>query len=243
MKRISSFWIVLFLAGITTLAGCFHDNFWIRGSGPIRTQERLLNSFDKVILEMSANVYIQQGDVQEVLIEAQENLHQVIETDISGGVLKIRTRGNIMSHDGINIFITTPEITGLRITGSGDIVANNSIFTSVMELIILGSGDIRVQDLDANNVYSEIIGSGDIYVAGEKEATQHHIQIEGSGSVHAFDLKADEVDVKITGSGDARVHAVSNLDIEILGSGDVYYIGFPVINQRVVGSGRLYNSN
>ena len=64
MKRISTFLVVLFLAGITTLHGCFHDDFRVRGSDPIRTQERLLNSFDKVISEMSTNVYIHQGDVR-----------------------------------------------------------------------------------------------------------------------------------------------------------------------------------
>jgi hypothetical protein len=216
------------------------QNWWksgISGEGPIVKRTLDLSSFDKVVLTNNAKVYLRQGSSQSVEVEAQQNIIDNLVKEVSDNTWKIRFDDPVRRYDGMKVYITIPSLTGVRLSGSGSIISENT-FTGIDELgvSISGSGDIRLS-VEANMIDSHISGSGDIRLAGRTD--KHGISISGSGEVEAYDLTSSSCKVRISGSGDCQIEVQEDLEVRISGSGDVNYKGRPRISSRISGSGDI----
>ncbi|NVK84054.1 MAG: DUF2807 domain-containing protein [Cytophagia bacterium] len=233
MRRIS---ITLILILFTSLA-------WSQTK-----ETRDVGDFDFIAMNISGKVYISQGNKNEVIVEADDRDMDKIRTEVRGGRLSISTRDNgrwFKWGDGIegrvNIYITLKELRGVSVSGSGDVISQNTIKTDDFEASISGSGDIEVE-LDARAIESRITGSGNIELKGS--AQRARLGISGSGKYFAEELKVDDYNVTISGSGRAAINTNGELDVRISGSGSVYYSGNPTgVNTNVSGSGRVRRNN
>jgi hypothetical protein len=209
-------------------------------------QTRKVDSFTEISLRIGAKVHLEQGAKQNLEIVAKASTLEQIITEVKDGKLIIRFPNKdyfwkTFQPGEIIIYITTPEISGLGVSGSGDIIAENTIKTRVLDLGVSGSGNIRLSDLAAQQVKGTISGSGDIVLAGKNAAEDLSIAISGSGSLKALEYLADNVSVKVAGSGDVSIEAVKTLYVRIAGSGNVMYKGNPQIDQSIAGSGKVKN--
>lgn len=249
MKRLHLLFLLMTaIVTITTAPGCFFninddgDGIFgcIDGNGPVVTQDINLADFSGVDLQMAADVFITQGSVQEVHIEGKQNIIDHIKRSVNGGVWEIETDHCVRDIGDMKIFITIPDITSLRISGSGRIVGQNTFAVGDIDLNISGSGDIDL-GLEADDVTGKISGSGAIILEGTGDELD--MKISGSGDLNAFDMEFRNAFLEITGSGDADVRVTDNLTVKITGSGDVFYKGNPVLDVTITGSGRVVNAN
>lgn len=234
--------IILMVTILVLLSSaCEKDIIGIKGSGPIVSQNFNLPPITGIQLSIDGNVSITEGDTQMVKIEAQQNIIDNIRKTVSGGKWNIEYINPVNSHDGITIYITTPSIYSVTISGSGNIASGNTFTDSTnVSLQISGSGNVTM-GLLADRIESTISGSGNVHLIGK--ANEHKIIISGSGNVAAFGLETSKTDVTISSSGNSEVFANDNLNVIISGSGNVFYIGYPAINVAISGSGALINSN
>lgn len=248
MKKIQ-IWL-LALAGaamLTTTPGCFIDvdddeNVFgcLIGSGPIVTEELDLPAFNGVELSISAQVFIRQGNEQSVTVEGKQNLIDELERDVRNGIWDIEFDRCVTNMDEMKIFITVPDLTSLKISGSGDIVSENTFVIGDIDLNISGSGTIDL-GLEADDINARISGSGKINMEGIGD--QLDLDVSGSGDLTAFGLTLRTADITISGSGDAEVFVTDTLLVRISGSGDVFYKGNPSVDVSISGSGRVVDSN
>ncbi|NOY97537.1 MAG: DUF2807 domain-containing protein [Chlorobi bacterium] len=213
-------------------------------SNPVlaKDEERNVPSFSEISLRIPGELHIEQGKKQSIEISAESSTLEKIITEVKGRKLIIRFTNkhflwNNFKSGKISLYITVPEIDGLSISGSGDIIADKPITTRILNLAVSGSGDLRLANLKAERVKTAISGSGDIIIKDGGVADELSISISGSGNVKASGFKAKEVNIKTAGSGDASVYAVNSLNIRVAGSGDVYYNGSPAIDSSIAGSG------
>ena len=189
----------------------------IQGSGKSATENRDLNDFTELRLDISANVTVTPGDRAKCTITADDNILPLILTEHFGKVLRITATESYSSRQGVKIAIEVPLLTRAQINGSGAI----SIVGATAEELAL-----------------VINGSGDIHASGE--VTELTARINGSGNVYAADLQAKKVVVLLNGSGDADIHVINDLTIKVNGSGGVSYSGTPsTVNSSLNGSGRI----
>lgn len=216
--------------------GCEELGDCERGRGPIVSKQLDLPSFHRLKLSGSDKVILQQGPQQEVMVEGQQNIIDLIRLEVSQGEWDIRTRGCVRQHDRMVYYITLPDIKGLSLAGSGDIIGENTFVSSEIEFEITGSGSITAA-IETGAVDAEVTGSGKLILNGNTEVAD--IEITGSGECDAYSVQAKEVTVDIEGSGKAYVTAINRLKVDIRGSGQVYYTGNPVIHSSISGSGKL----
>ena len=207
-------------------------------------EQREVPSFSEISLRVPAQLHLEQGNKQSIRIEAKSSTLEKIITEVRDRQLVIRFQNrdlffNSFNPGKIDIYVTVPEVDGLAISGSGDIIAQNKISTRILDLKVSGSGDINLNDLDAERVKASISGSGDILIENGGVADDFTANISGSGSVKAKEFKANDVSVNIAGSGSCSVAAEKSLKARIAGSGNVYYNGNPNIDSSVAGSGRV----
>jgi len=229
MKKINTILVSLLIFLIFSGCDC------ITGEGPVISEFRDVESFTGIDLSVSAKVIIEKGLNGQCRVEAQQNILDILETEVTHGILQIKLDQPCISrHDEIKIFFSMSEVSQINISGSGEILGSNALHADNLEMKISGSGDIKLM-VDADQIYSKISGSGTIHLAGK--ANRHEINISGSGDVRALEMPVKSCKLKISGSGDCELHAVEKLYIKISGSGNAYYRGNPEVESRVSGSG------
>ncbi len=235
--------VVLILWMCFSLMSCEDQEFCRNGKGPIEIETFQVDSFQGVHLKTNAKVYVSQGDIQEVTVEAERSVFEELDLDVRNDVLIIDLDRCFFDYD-MEVFVTVTEpLSDLIISGSGDIHGEGQLVAAEeIYLDISGSGEIRAY-LDAIDIFSRINGSGDIVLNGIAE--NHEVNISGSGDLHAYDLVVRNYDIRISGSGKADIYIEGGrLDARVTGSGDIRYKGNPeVINSQITGSGNIINVN
>ena len=207
--------LALVAAGCTDLGS---DNTRITGSGVMSIEARDVGSFDRLAVEGSGEVFIEVGPATSLEIEAEDNVMTVLTTEIRNGRLVLSVEeGNSLRNVEIPIYrITTPDLAGVSIAGSGNVV---------------------VDGVDTTEFTVDIAGSG--YVQPSGSADHISVSISGSGDYDGASLSAATAEVSIAGSGAVVVNATDALDVSIAGSGDVVYLGDPTVTQSIDGDGRV----
>jgi hypothetical protein len=192
------------------------------GGGPRVSQTRDVAPFERIEVDGSISVDVVPGASGDVVVTAGENVIDHVSTDSSDGVLhvSIRDRGIVIGpdpYDDAHVQVSADSLQGLR---------------------VVGSSDLKLGHVDADELSIEVEGSGDVDAAGT--VGNLIATIQGSGDADLGDLAARTARVSVEGSGDVRVNVSDRLDVTVQGSGDVSYRGRPRVSQSVAGSGEVH---
>lgn len=210
--------LVLVLLTIV-MTSCDADSYL--GSGDMISQNRNLSEFSKIKSSGIFEVNIQQGEVQNIEILADDNIINKITTEVYNGQLNIGLKKGTYRSIDVTINITVKNLTKITNEGAGDITAID--FFEIEEMMIQNSG------------------SANIYVEGSTE----HLDLEniGSGTIFAEEMLSIESTISIEGSGNCRVTCQDYLKGKIKGSGSIFYLGNPIIDSDIEGSGKIESIN
>lgn len=208
----------------------------IEGSGNVISEDRALAEFKRIVVKTSPDVFLTQGFIQQVRVEAEDNLQPRIITSVSGGVLTIEAKDCIRNSEAVKVYVTIPVIEGIEITGSGSVEGTNPMVGKTLDIRMSGSGSLDM-DLTYDEIHVSNTGSGNVNFSGA--VIDQSIRLTGSGNYNAVELLSNTCDATLTGSGNAHVHVSDQLTATISGSGNVVYEGDPAIEQDVTGSGRV----
>lgn len=216
----------------------------VTGEGPVVDETRAVINFEHVSSSLGGDVVVEQGAVYSLKISAQRNVLDVIQAIVSGNelVLKFKNGTRLRKHEAIRVHLVMPLVSGLAVSGSGNMTANGNLKGNLLKLRISGSGNLIVEEAEKNRIESEISGSGNITVKAGT-ANESNLTISGSGSIDMQHVEVKDVTTHTSGSGSMRVWATEHLWATISGSGTVYYKGTPDIDSRISGSGRVTKQN
>lgn len=229
------------LIGLLPLTSCWVDNGCLESEGETITEQRYESEFNSVDIELSADVYLRQGAVSMIEIEATDNILSKIRTNVRGGELEIDFKNSvcIRNSGSVKIYITNPEYRAIALSGSGQIINTSAIVEDDLKITLDGSGDIELTNLDVHDLDVELSGSGEIYLQGESMVDKADIEVSGSGEIDAYNLTIANVDVEISGSGEIDLYATERVDAKISGSGNIDIYGDAAVDQDVTGSGNI----
>lgn len=208
--------LVLLVAGSVS-ADWFGFGKSIKGSGDAVTEEREVGSFKRIESNGSADIFVTIGKELSVRVTIDDNLIDLIETEVRGKTLRIDSRERYSTRLGCKIEITVPELE---------------------RVYLKGSGDVLVERLDTEFFEFKLSGSGSLVAEGSTDELE--LRLSGSGNIDTRDLIAQEAYAVISGSGDIRVYAEESFDGRISGSGDITVYGDPSdFSKSVSGSGSI----
>lgn len=208
------------------------------GEGPVKTESRDLPTFSQVIVEASMDAEIIQASEFHVEVKAQENLLELITTEVVDDVLIIGVDKSFNTSKPAIVTIHIDDLTKMTVKGSGDIRVSDGFKTDTMALKVMGSGDIKLMKGEFDQLGCSVMGSGDIVVTGTTEIAKYIVK--GSGDISARKMAADTVDASVKGSGDIALTAQKTLKASVKGSGDIMYSGDPEVEKSIYGSGDIY---
>jgi len=231
--------LLLFISIFASTTSCNIN--CIEGTGAIVNKTLPIEKFSELELNSSIPVFISQGNEQHVNVKGNENLIGLLNKELNGDTWKIEFDKCLSSTENFEVHITVTDLSRVELNGSGAISSRNTIKGEIFELVLDGSGDLKI-DLQVKELETQLNGSGDMQLSGSTKT--HDISLDGSGDINAENLKSDDVKVDVNGSGDVRVFSSYKLDIKVNGSGDVYYKGdVKSISSDINGSGNLRQIN
>jgi len=206
-----------------------------KGSGNVTAVDRSTADFTSIKLTCSADLYISQGSTA-VTVKADDNIVDMVKTTVENGTLVVSIKGRgFRSIKVLEVYITTPNLSKLVNSGSGDIYFENKFSANDLYIGVLGSGDMEA-NFDVRNLELRVSGSGDTELTGVRGVFK--VSNTGSGDLEAMGLKLEECYLKNSGSGDIELDGkTNNLTVEIRGSGDLDGYNLTSVNAKVSSSG------
>jgi Putative auto-transporter adhesin, head GIN domain len=241
MKHLRTFGGALALVALLgSLAGC-NSIFGpgVNGSGTLKSERRPVSGFTEVVLSTVGTLTIEQTGTESLTIEGDDNIVPLITTVVQNSRLEIRHDPGTQSfttNKPLAYRLTVQTLNALTVSGSGS-ATSPALHSSRLTLNDTGSGNIRLDGLQADVLMVTVSGSGTTTVSGETPTQA--VRVSGSGSYAAADLDSTNANVIISGSGNATVRVSKVLMAVVSGSGSVTYLGNPTVTQQVSGSGRV----
>lgn len=197
--------LLILISSLLLVSGCqFKMTPGVQGSGISKSEQRTVDSFNRVKIDGIIDVSINFGEAQNVTVTGDDNLLSMIETKVVDNELIIGSSGSFSTSNGIDIDIIMPSLVACNLDGTGDLTVNG-FEGERLDLLTDGVGDITVQ--------------GTVGIV--------HATTDGTGDINLAALVAREAYASTDGVGDITVNATDKVDARIDGVGDIKIIGNP----------------
>ncbi len=184
----------------------------IEGSGNIITKEISVQPFDGLTAGGVFNVILQQGNKEQVKIEAEDNLQPLFEVKNEGSTLKISFKKdvNLKHAKKMNVYVTFKNLKSLNISSVGNVTATGSLSFDNLSLENNSVGNVDL-DLAAQKLSVKNNSVGSLKLSGK--ADNAVIKSNSVGSIQAGGLVVQVMDIQNDGVGGAEVNAVKELKV------------------------------
>lgn len=210
-----------------------------KGNGIIVEEAReITEEFTMVSASEGLDVYVTQGNDFDISVEADENILDLIGTDINNGKLKIHAIENI-GRATKKVYVTLPSVTGLYASSGSHLVTENKIQADKLE-IDASSGALLNADVNVNDMEVDASSGGNISLSGTAKA----VYVDGSSgaNIKATDLMTTSCNAGASSGANISIHVSENLTADASSGGNISYKGDPSVqkNKSVSGSVHKY---
>lgn len=200
MKTLSK---ILFLSAIAlTLNACVFTG--VTGSRNVSTESReITESFNKLSVSQGIEVILTQEPKVSMTIEADDNLHELLITEVENDVLKIYFSENVGNRKSSKVYLSMPELVSINTSSGSEVNGQNTFEVEKITLDSSSGSQIEVR-LNAQEVSASSSSGSDITIKGN---CLFLIADSSSGS----EINATELI-----SQDVRANASSGADIDVI---------------------------
>jgi hypothetical protein len=206
------------------------------GNGEIVEESRdVKEDFDVVAASEGIDVFVTQGSEFNITVEADENIIDLIGTDIKDGRLRIHAIENI-GRATKNVYVTLPEITGLESSSGADLIAQNVIKAQNIELDASSGSDLHVE-LVAGEVSADASSGADIKISGQADAL--FADASSGSDIKAQDLMVKRCSADASSGSDISVNVSESLVADASSGADIRYTGDASVQTKKSVSGSV----
>ena len=209
----------------------------IKGNGDVVTENReITEEFTEVTASEGLHVYVTQADNFEITVEADENIIDLVGTDIKNGKLKIHAIENI-GRATKKVFVTMPNIDALSGSSGSHLTTENEIKSENLEIDGSSGSNITIK-LIANKVNVEASSGANLDLSGEAETA--YIDASSGGNIGAKNLFVKECDAEASSGGNINVQVSGQLTADASSGGNISYTGEASVNKKKSVSGSVH---
>ena len=148
--------LFMFIAAVLALVSC--SSVTSNKEDIMVQEDRKVGKFTSIAIQGSPTVIYRQGNTCTVKVRANKSVIKDIKTTIDKGCLNVSMKGNggffvFSKEKPITIYVTSPDLIGVEIAGSGDFKSEMPLDTDNIRLVVRGSGDI---DFDGKRHYYQV---------------------------------------------------------------------------------------
>jgi hypothetical protein len=231
---------ILFIAALFTSCSINMLNR-VNGNRNVVVKERKLqDNVSGIKVSTGIDVFISQGNENSIVIEADENLHDIIMTDTNNGVLNIYSEKNIWKAKAKKVYVTVKKIALIKATSGSDVRSKTIIKSNEISIAATSGATINIE-IDAQSVTTSTSSGANIKVSGT--ALNHASNATSGSAIAAYNLKSENVIAKATSGAEINIHAFKKIEAKVSSGGDVTFRGNPTVVLKKATSGGNVSRN
>ena len=193
------------------------------------TQTRTVSAFSKISVSSGIDLFLTQGNQEQVRVEADTDVIDQIITRVEGETLKIYIKNRNNWNWGWNqvrrVYVTFDDLTDLDASAGSDVKADGPIKTDQIRIAASSGSDIEITNLKAQKVRVEASSGADADVSGE---TDNLSADSSSGSdIDCSNMVCKNCEASASSGSDIVVNVTESLNAHASSGGDISYTGNP----------------
>lgn len=220
--------ILLFLT-----TSCMFDG--IKGNRNVITQDRTITSnFDAISVSNGLEVQLTMSDETSLSLEADENLHDIIITEVEDGVLRIYSEKNIWSAKSKKVYLTATDIIKIKATSGADVRSENTISADEFDVRTSSGANVRLM-LDVSDLICNTSSGSDARLKGS--AGSFMASSSSGSNIRANELMVRSCNADVSSGANISVNVTGKLEANASSGGGIRYSGNPENVQKNSSSG------
>lgn len=197
------------------------------GNGNVITEERPVTAnFDEVKGSAGLDVFLTKGTENKIVVEADENLMEFIETEIKNGKLHVTSRENIGRSKSKKVHVTYVQLSKVASSSGADVIVNSVLENDYITLDASSGSDLEVE-VFAKEVIAETSSGADLIVSGK--AVNLQADASSGSDLDAKDLYVVTCKAEASSGSDVTVHVKETLEVKATSGADINYYGEPQV--------------
>lgn len=234
---ITTYLIILF-----TTTSCFVEGIsGIKGSNKVVSEDRNISSdFESIKVQQGISLYLTQGNSTAINVEADDNIIDLLITEVNDNELKIYFEKNVYRAKAKNVYLTTKNISQIRASSGAQVKSENTIQTTTLNLDSSSGSSIKIY-VNAEEINSESSSGSNIKIQGKTKELS--AKSSSGSSINADNLKATNVYAKASSGANIDVNVSEKLTAKASSGGDIDFEGNPTKVDKDTSSGGSVSGN
>lgn len=226
--------ILISLSLAIILSSCIFIGPSKKGNGHVVEQNRKVSPFEEIKVSRGMNVYISQGNETKVVVKADENLLDVIRTEVDNHTLKVTTTENIRKATSKKVYVTVPKITGITSVAGSNVFSENVIHSKQLEVTSSAGSNIKLE-VDAGELNVSASAGSNIKLEGKAKAFTG--KASAGANIKAEGMTTDNCNVRASSGANLWITVTDNFEARANSGGNVFYFGQPKTSDTESSSG------
>ena len=216
--------IITFVVSAIAFSSCFFIGPSIKGNGHVVTQTREISDFKKIKVSTGMEVTLVQSDRELVTVEADENLLDVIRTELKRDELNIFSEERIRKYKKLHITVEFKHLEELR-TSSGAQVKSDGMIQVKSLKTSASSGSQQSLSINVRSFDAKASSGAHIRVQGKTDDADFDAS---SGShIKAGGVIAENCNAEVSSGAHVYIEVTNSFDGKASSGGHIYYNGNP----------------
>jgi len=201
------------------ITSCFYG---IKGSGKVVKNERQVEVFGAISASAGIDVILIQDSVVKVVVEADDNLQDIIKTEISNGELKIYPEKRIRWCKSKKVYVTFKTIHSLEASSASFTKSKSELKLSSLDLSSSSGAKIDLT-LAVNDLNVEASSGGYISLSGSADK----LSVDGSSgaNIKASDLQSKTCNAGASSGAILKIYATEKIIAKASSGGNIKVSG------------------
>jgi hypothetical protein len=234
--------ITTYLVLLFTTTSCFIDGMTgIRGSRVVVSEDRNISSdFESIKVQQGINLYLTQGKSTEISVEADDNIIDLLMTEVNNNELKIYFEKNVYKAKARNVYLTANDISKIRTSSGARVKSENTLIASTLDLDASSGSSMKIY-VNADEVTSECSSGASIDVFGKTESFS--ASASSGSTIDADELESQNAIAKASSGANIDLNVSHKLTAKASSGGDIDFYGNPKEVNKNTSSGGSVSKN
>ena len=234
--------ISIYLTLLFTTSSCIFDGVvGIKGNRNVVSEDRTIRSdFEIINVQQGINLTITQGKPTSISVEADENVIDLLITEVKNNELNIYFEKSVYQAKARNVYLTTENISKIKASSGASVKSENTIQAETLELDSSSGSTMKIR-ANANEITSESSSGSSITIVGKSNSFTANSS--SGSSINAKDFKTVNAITKASSGANIDVNVTGKLTAKASSGADIDYEGSPETVDKETNSGGSVSGN
>lgn len=206
----------------------------IHGNGKVVKEERTVSNFEEISVSTGIEVVLDQGTLEKVVVEADENIQKILKTEVTGGKLKIYLEEGVNYAKKMKVYVTLKQLRSLEASAGSEVKSESKIMAENLK-IHSSSGSEVTMEVACTMVSMDTSSGSEMSVSGT--TTSLKAESSSGSNLHASKLVAEKGEASASSGSDIDIHVTKDLKAHASSGANITVYGNPAVRDTNSSSG------